>query len=87
MICGCHRDRHRATDGRCPHTADSLGNDQVLEWWRAGGQGGSFLDALDASPELRARARAAGLYYPEPTHARADEARTLIADVLNATDA
>jgi len=87
LICGCHLDRHRAADRRCPQTADSLRADDVLGWWRAGGRGGSFLDALDGSPELRARVRTTALHYPEPTRARADEARALIAEALNATDA
>lgn len=85
MACGRPETEHAAAriDRACPVTADSLTADQVDRWWRAGGEGGSFVDALDASPELRARAKTAGLYYPAPSAAQSGAARTRIAAALN----
>jgi hypothetical protein len=87
MVCGRPEAEHGAPriDRPCPVTADSLTPDQVDRWWRAGGRGGSFVDALDASPELRGKAEAAGLYYPAPSAAQATTARTRIATALNHT--
>ncbi len=84
MVCGCLPERHRA-DASCPHTVDSLTDEQIEQWWRAGGRGGSFVDALDASPQLRRMVRngGSGVYYPTPSMERAGAARQRIADALN----
>lgn len=85
QACGRPQDEHGAprVERPCPVTADSLTLDQINRWWRAGGLGGSFCDALDASPELRSRANTAGLYYPPPSAQQANAARTRIAAALN----
>lgn len=83
MVCGNHAGRHR-TDGTCLVTADSLTDQQVLAWWRSGGHGGSFRDALDASPEMRSRVRRADVPYPEPRREDVERSRRQIADALNA---
>jgi len=87
LVCGLPEAEHGEprVDRPCPVTADSLTADQVDRWWRAGGRGGSFTDALDASPELRSRANTAGLYYPAPSPEQANAARALIAAALNHT--
>jgi hypothetical protein len=84
MVCGLEPSHH-AESGACPHTADSLTDAQILDWWTEsrGSSGGSFVDALDASSDLRFRANATGLYYPPPSPKRCDEARRLIASLLN----
>lgn len=88
MVCGCHERRH-AAGGVCPHTVDSLTDEQVIDLWRRiaerglCGTGVTLTDCLDASPLARSRANEAGLYYPAPTWAAARDARAKIVDVLN----
>ena len=87
MVCGNHRRRHLA-DGACPHTADSLTDEQIHQWWRTGGRGGSFVDAVNASTEIRRAVNQGrsgnGKPLFAPTAEEIEESRRLIADALNA---
>ena len=79
-------DRPVSEHGRgeaCPHTADSLTDEQIARWHQLGGV---FTDALDASYDLRRRAIEVGLYYPSPTPDEASAARARIAASLNQHD-
>ena len=85
-VCGTHlRDHRIVCDGDdqgypmfiCPHTADSLTTEQILEWHHAGG---AVEFALDASAELRNNMRSIGLRWEARND---DSARRHIADDLN----
>jgi hypothetical protein len=85
MVCGCHPQRHSVVDGACPHTADSLTEPQIEQWWRTGGHGGSFVDAINASPEIRSAVNEGRVGGPlfAPTVQEIEVSRTRIADALN----
>lgn len=88
-VCGLESTRHSVVDAACPHTADSLTDDQVIKLWialHAGTitrSGLTEVDCLDASPSVRASANAAGLYFPAPAPIEAQRAREKIAGILN----
>lgn len=88
MVCGNHPQRH-SVDGFCPHTADSLTEDQIEQWWRSGGRGGSFVDVVNAHETIRIavnRGRGGnGRPLFVPTAQEIEESRTRIANALNAT--
>jgi hypothetical protein len=89
MRCGLRRGGHSVVTASCPHTADSLTDQQVIDLWSSldrgqlRGRGITLTDVLDASPEARARANAAGLYYPPPDEIDTQVAREKIAAHLN----
>jgi hypothetical protein len=91
-VCGSLSGRHSAVGSRCPHTAGTLTDDDVIELWRGISErtvrapGITLTDCLEASPLARARVNEAGLYYPAPSAAEYMDARKKIADALNALE-
>jgi hypothetical protein len=82
-VCGCLRVEHIGDpDGSyaCPHTADSLTTEQILEWHHAGGAA-EF--ALDASAELRNNLRSIGLRWEARNDKFCESVRRHIADQFN----
>lgn len=86
IVCGNLPDRH-TPDQACPHTADSLTDEQIEQWWRDGGRGGSFVDVVHAHDQIRIavnRGRNAnGRPLFAPTPEEIEESRRRIADALN----